>query len=191
MIPWPATDFTCSGWSAISPGEKHIVVSNLFDGLDFYSIADCTLSHSVPCPMNQQNNAPVPVLFSSDGSAVIMGGTSGSVRVLDSRSCETLQVLPHDGQPFTSFTLLVLYHELIMPTGDLIQAIVRISGPLSSLTYFQQDSCTTQDGVQIIAAGVSEEGSETTIKVWTSQPTPVRRLSPPRSLVQELDIKAF
>jgi len=98
------TDFTCSGWSAISPGEKHIVVSNLFDGLDFYSIVDRTLSHSVPCPMNQQNNALVPVLFNSNGSAVIVGGTSGSVRVLDSQSCETLQVLSHDGRLFTVST---------------------------------------------------------------------------------------
>lgn len=48
--------------------------------------------------MNQQNNALVPVLFSNDGNAVIVGGTAGSVRILDSRSCETLQVLPHDGQ---------------------------------------------------------------------------------------------
>ncbi|KAF9653289.1 hypothetical protein BDM02DRAFT_3062183, partial [Thelephora ganbajun] len=77
---------------------KHVVVSNLFDGLDFYSIADRTLSHSVPCPINQQCNTLVPVLFSSNGSAVIVGGTSGSVRILDSRSCKTLQVLSHDGQ---------------------------------------------------------------------------------------------
>ena len=94
------TDFLCSGWSAISPGEKHIVVSNLFDGLDFYSIADHTLSHSIPCPINQQKNAPVPVLFNSDGSTIIVGGTSGSVRVMDSNSYETLQVLSHDGQLF-------------------------------------------------------------------------------------------
>ncbi|KAF9786231.1 WD40-repeat-containing domain protein, partial [Thelephora terrestris] len=98
-VLWNIVPRSCSlGWSAISPGEKHIVVSNLFDGLDFYSIANCTLSHSVPCPINQQSNALVPVLYSSDGSAVIVGGTSGSVRVLDSRSCETLQVLSHDGQ---------------------------------------------------------------------------------------------
>lgn len=93
----PTSKSSCRGGSAISPGEKHIVVSNLFDGLDFYSIADRTLNYSVPCPINQQNNVPVPVLFNSDGSVIIVGGTSGSVRVLDSSSCETLQVLSHDG----------------------------------------------------------------------------------------------
>lgn len=96
-LPGQIAYFVCSGWSAISPGEKHIVVSNLFDGLDFYSIADRAVSHSVPCPINQQKNAPVPVLFNSDGNVIIVGGTSGSVRVLDSSSCETLQILSHDG----------------------------------------------------------------------------------------------
>ncbi|KAF9778512.1 hypothetical protein BJ322DRAFT_1014643 [Thelephora terrestris] len=142
-VLWNIVPRSCSlGWSAISPGEKHIVVSNLFDGLDFYSIANCTLSHSVPCPINQQSNALVPVLYSSDGSAVIVGGTSGSVRVLDSRSCETLQVLSHDGQLSGSFLFVLC------------------------------------DGSQIIAAGVSERGSDTTIKVWAS--LPVQRSSPPR-----------
>ena len=75
----PTSKSSCRGGSAISPGEKHIVVSNLFDGLDFYSIADRTLNYSVPCPINQQNNVPVPVLFNSDGSVIIVGGTSGSV----------------------------------------------------------------------------------------------------------------
>ncbi|KAF9643066.1 hypothetical protein BDM02DRAFT_3192255 [Thelephora ganbajun] len=150
-ILWSIAPRSCSiGCSAISPGEKHIIVSNLFDGLDFYSITDRALSHSVPCPINQQKNTLVPVLFNSDGSIIIVGGTSGSVRVLDSSSCETLQVLSHD--------------------GDLIQAI---------------DSCMTQEGIQIIAAGVSEQGGETTIKVWTSQPAPEPRLSPPRSFAHE------
>ena len=88
--------FSSSGSSAISPGEKDIVVFNLFDGLDFYSIADRTLSRSVPCSANQQGII-TPVLFNSDGSTVIVGGASGSVKLMDSRSCETIQVLPHDG----------------------------------------------------------------------------------------------
>jgi len=171
--------FVCSGSSAVSPGEKHIVVSNLFDGLDFYSIADRVLSHSVPCPINQQNNVPVPVLFSGDGNTVIVGGTSGSVRILDSGSCETLQVLSHDGQLF--HLPLVSHHQLITHTGDMIQAIVRMPDPWISFIHVYQDSCTTRDGVQIIASGVSERGSETTIKVWTPQPPPAPRLSPQRS----------
>ena len=174
----PLTDFPCSGWSAISPGEKHIVVSNLFDGLDFYCIADRALSHSVPYPMNQQNNVPVPVLFSSDGNIVIVGGVSGSARILDSGSCETLQVLPHDGQFFRS--PFPPHHQLITPTGDTIQAIVRLSNQPVFLAHAYQDSCVTQDGIRIIAAGVSERDSETTIRVWTPQPTLEPQVPPSR-----------
>ena len=72
--------------------------------------------------MNQQNNVPIPVLFSKDGSIVIVGGTSGSARILDSGSCETLQVLPHDGQ--IPHSLFPPYYQLICPTGDTIRAIV-------------------------------------------------------------------
>lgn len=98
LLALSATDPVFSGWSAVSPDEKHIVVSNLYDGLDFYSISDRALSCSVPCPINQQKNKPVPVLFSNDGDVVIVGGTSGSVRVLDSHSRETLQILPRNGR---------------------------------------------------------------------------------------------
>ena len=87
-----------SGWSALSPDEKHIVVSNLYDGLDFYSISDRAVCYSVPCPINQNKNKPVPVLFSNDGKVVMVGGTSGSARILDSGSCETLQTLSHNGR---------------------------------------------------------------------------------------------
>ncbi|KAF9646727.1 hypothetical protein BDM02DRAFT_3130194 [Thelephora ganbajun] len=151
----PIIDFACSGWSTISPGEKHIIVLNLFDGLDFYSIADRALSHLVPCPINQQKNAPVPVLFNSDGSTIVVGGTSGSMRVLDSSSC------------------------------DLIQAIVHASDQQGYVTHSKQDLCMTQEGIHIIAAGVLEQGDETTIKVWISQPVPEPQLLPPRSFVQE------
>lgn len=129
--------------------------------------------------MNPQNNVPVPVLFSSDGSIVIVGGVSGSARILDSGSCETLQVLPHDGQFFQS--PFSPRHQLITTTGDMIQAIVRLSNQPVSLAHTYQDSCVTPDGIRIIAAGVSERGSETTIRVWTARPAPEPRVPPSRS----------
>lgn len=86
-----------SGYSAISPDEKHLVVSNLFDGLDWYSITEHKLNHSVPCPINLQNNIPVPVLFGENGRLIITGGSSGTARILDSMTAETIQTLSHDG----------------------------------------------------------------------------------------------
>lgn len=91
--------YSCnSGHSAISLDEKYIVVSNLYDGLDWYSVADRALSHTVHCPINQQMNLPIPVLFTGDGGAIITGGTCGSVRVLDASTSETVQTLPHSGK---------------------------------------------------------------------------------------------
>ena len=86
-----------SGRSAVSPDEKSIVVSNLFDGLDWYTLSDQKLSHTVPYPINLQHNVPVPVQFTDDGTAIIVGGTCGSGRVLDASTFETIQMLPHDG----------------------------------------------------------------------------------------------
>jgi hypothetical protein len=40
----------------------------------------------------------------------------------------------------------------------------------SYLLSTHQDSCTTQEGTQIIAAGVSEQDDETTVEIWISQP---------------------
>lgn len=82
----------------MSLDEKYIVVSNLYDGLDWYSIADRALSHTVQCPINQQMNLPIPVLFTRDGGTIITGGTCGSVRVLDASTSETIQTLPHSGE---------------------------------------------------------------------------------------------
>jgi hypothetical protein len=76
-------------------------------------------------------NLPVPVVFSMDGNVVVAGGTSRGARVLDSRTSETTQLLPHDGmfnlisvrlcnaqahvQVILSKPLLVLSHDLAPP----------------------------------------------------------------------------
>ena len=108
-----------------------------------------------------------------------MGGTSGSVRVLDSNSCETLQVLSHDGQLCFFLQHLHCTCGLIVSPGDLVQAIVHEFGRQCFPIYStHQDSCTTQEGTQIIVAGVSEQGAKTTIRVWTSQLMPAPQSSP-------------
>lgn len=67
--------------------------------------------------------------------------------------------------------------------GDLIQAIVRVFPQQSRLTYTNQDSCTTEEGMETIAAGVSELGAETTVKIWVFKPVPLS--SPAPTLVFE------
>jgi len=81
----------------VSPDERFVVVSNLFDGFDWYSVLDRTIRHTIPIRINPQKNLPVPVTFTTDGDSVVAGGTSGGARVLDCRTSETTQLLPHDG----------------------------------------------------------------------------------------------
>ncbi|KAF9790774.1 WD40-repeat-containing domain protein [Thelephora terrestris] len=98
MIKWkivPRTRYI--GRSSVSPDEQFVVVSNLFDGFDWYSLSDRTIRHTVPIHINPQMNLPVPVTFAKDGDALVVGGTSRGARVLDSRTSETTQLLPHDG----------------------------------------------------------------------------------------------
>ena len=85
----------------MSPDNKFVVVSNLFDGFDWYSILDRTIRHTIPIRIDQQENLPVPVKFTKAGDAIIAGSTTGGARVLDSRTSETVQLLPQDGSSFS------------------------------------------------------------------------------------------
>ena len=80
--------------SAVSPNEKVIVVANLYDGLDWYKIPDRCFSRSVPLRINQ--NLPIPVLLADEGKTLIVGSTSGNVKILDAHTAETVQTLVHD-----------------------------------------------------------------------------------------------
>ena len=75
--------------------EKTLVVSNLYDGLDWYNISDRVFSRAVPVRIVQ--NKPIPVLFIDNGNAIMVGGSSGAARILDSRTAETIQTLDHNG----------------------------------------------------------------------------------------------
>ena len=83
-----------SASSAVSPDEKVVVVANLYDGLDWYKIPDRTFSRSVPLRIS--HNVPIPVLLVDEGKTLLVGGTSGNVKVLDAHTAETIQTLGHD-----------------------------------------------------------------------------------------------
>ena len=80
--------------STISPDEKVVVVANLYDGLDWYKIPDRSFSRSVPLRINQ--NFPIPVLLVDGGNTLLVGSTSGNVKILDAHTAETIQTLEHD-----------------------------------------------------------------------------------------------
>ena len=70
------------------------MVANLYDGLDWYKIPDRSFSRSVPLRINQ--NLPIPVLLVDGGKTLLVGSTSGNVKVLDAHTAETIQTLEHD-----------------------------------------------------------------------------------------------
>lgn len=93
-VPLLHCSVTPSGCSTVSSDEKVIVVSNLYDGLDWYKIPDRTFSRSVPIRIAK--NVIIPVQFADGDSLLIAGGTSGMAKVLDARTAETIQTLDHD-----------------------------------------------------------------------------------------------
>ena len=70
------------------------MVSNLYDGLDWYKIPDRTFSRSVPIRIAK--NVIIPVQFVDGDDLLITGGTSGMAKVLDARTAETIQTLDHE-----------------------------------------------------------------------------------------------
>lgn len=103
-----------SASSTVSPDEKVVVVANLYDGLDWYKIPDRSFSRSVPLRINQ--NLPIPVLLVDGGKTLLVGSTSGNVKVLDAHTAETIQTLEHDRTValIVKSALTVLTNTLIM-----------------------------------------------------------------------------
>ena len=111
-----------SGCSTISSDEKVVVVSNLYDGLDWYKIPDRTFSRSVPIRIAK--NVIVPVQFVDGDALLITGGTSGMAKVLDARTAETIQTLDHDCRSRLIPTPAEILTNLSNAADDMIQAIV-------------------------------------------------------------------
>ena len=95
---------TPSGCSTVSSDEKIVVVSNLYDGLDWYKIPDRAFSRSVPIRIAK--NVIIPVRFADEDALLITGGTSGMAKVLDARTAETIQTLDHDCRPYPMLALV-------------------------------------------------------------------------------------
>ena len=97
-LGWSVDTLAGSGRSCISPDGKFVVASNMYDGVDFYSIPTHAFSHTVLYRVNPHMNSPIPVEFIPDGRTLLIGGTYGSARMIDTQTSETIQLLPHSGE---------------------------------------------------------------------------------------------
>jgi len=79
----------------LHPDGTTIAVSNLFDGVDWYSTSPPRHAYSVKIPIS--DNLPTPLSYIDNGSAILVGGTSGKAHIIDCKSLNVLQVLDHNG----------------------------------------------------------------------------------------------
>jgi hypothetical protein len=85
-----------SGRSALSPDGEFLVATNLYDGVDWYSIKSRMLVHSMV--QRIETNVTIPVTFIDHGSAILVGGSCGHASICDANTGETIQELEHDGE---------------------------------------------------------------------------------------------
>jgi hypothetical protein len=89
------------GCSAVSPDEKTLAVTNLYDGIDWYSLGSNhfmdssfqhTTDHSIP------KNVILPLTFIYGGRAVLSGTSHGCARITDSNTWSSVGKLAHEGK---------------------------------------------------------------------------------------------
>ncbi|KAG1842000.1 WD40-repeat-containing domain protein, partial [Suillus tomentosus] len=85
------------GHAALSPDESSVLLSNLSDGLDLYTVGQNHPQQSYKFSHSGKANVPVQVAFIEHGQAVLSGSPDGNVHVWDLASAESRQVLEHDG----------------------------------------------------------------------------------------------
>lgn len=82
------------GRAAVSPDETKLAVTNLFDGVDLYSLIDQTRLHSVPVDMKE--NVSVAVAFMGDNT-IVFGGGSGLAYIAEGTPLTVKHTLRHGG----------------------------------------------------------------------------------------------
>lgn len=79
---------------AVSPDETKLAVTNLFDGVDLYSLVDQSRLSSVSVDVKQ--NVSAAVTFASDNS-IVFGGGSGLAYVAEGMPLTVRYTLKHGG----------------------------------------------------------------------------------------------
>ncbi|KAA1479957.1 WD40 repeat-like protein [Dentipellis sp. KUC8613] len=103
---WQIRPRSCRiGASSLAPSGCTIAVTNLCDGVDWYSLMASRFSpggkFTNTTPFPYRDNVMIPISHSYDGSFVAVGGTSGVARLIDADGGQMIQDLEHGGQAFT------------------------------------------------------------------------------------------
>ncbi|KAH7904641.1 WD40-repeat-containing domain protein [Hygrophoropsis aurantiaca] len=87
------------GFASLSPDQRALLVSNLSEGTDMYSLGQSRPIRSFKYAVDSQANFPVEALFLHDGAAVVSGSPTGEVNIWDAVTGEHRQTLTHDSFP--------------------------------------------------------------------------------------------
>ncbi|KAA1480052.1 WD40 repeat-like protein [Dentipellis sp. KUC8613] len=105
-VQWQIRPRSCRiGASSLAPTGCTIAVTNLCDGVDWYSLMTSRFSpggkftNTTPIPF--RDNVMIPIAHSYDGSLVAVGGSSGTARLIDADGGQMIQELEHGGRLLT------------------------------------------------------------------------------------------
>jgi hypothetical protein len=115
------------GYSAVSPNERTLAVTNLYDGIDWYSLTsnhftNASFQHTTTYPTPE--NAILPITFVHGGSAVLSGTSSGCARITSSKDWKLVEKFLHERRWLIYSNMPRL--RVLQTAEDIVQAIVRV-----------------------------------------------------------------
>ncbi|KAI0268926.1 WD40-repeat-containing domain protein [Russula aff. rugulosa BPL654] len=123
-IRWRIRPRSCKiGCSAVSPNQKILAVTNLYDGIDWYALdsnhfMDTPFQNTTPHTISE--NVILPVTFVHNGAAVLSGTSTGCARITNLKDHSLVESLQHG---LGDIVQAVAYSS----TGDCRQIITGIS----------------------------------------------------------------
>lgn len=92
----------------MSPDEKTLAVTNLYDGIDWYSLGSnhfvgSSFQHTTVHPISR--NIILPVTFIYGGRALLSGTSHGCARITNAITWSPIGMFAHEGKPFDFFVL--------------------------------------------------------------------------------------
>ncbi|KAK0474503.1 WD40-repeat-containing domain protein [Armillaria novae-zelandiae] len=108
------------GWFAVSTDGMVIVTTNLFDGIDVYSLASNTLQCTVNIQDDILDNVIIPICLINQDQAIFVGGSDGTALIVDLDTGKILCTLHHSH--INNLVQAIAYTELdgtkYLLTGD-------------------------------------------------------------------------
>lgn len=160
-------DLTCrSGWSAISPDERLIVLSDLPNGFECYTVSDQQRVFAVH--LAAPESIPTSVIFAPNGS-IVFGGSSGAAYIASGIPPEINQALEYESKSYlwveASGVSIILSKDepevapiLVSSARHLVVSPKGLIGREASIAYTRR--------THFLAIGTYDRGGGTAIRVW-------------------------